>query len=141
MIEWIDENVAVGNWRDARDIDMLRNEGIDMIVDARILFDDSKGRKLRTPHIDLIHREIEFMLAMAGMGAKILVRCYHGRDRSPFVAMIYLSRRNGTSYDEAYRTVKEKRPITIFHRDWVKLFDASSTSPGNSINDDIGPPD
>ncbi|MCE5295763.1 MAG: dual specificity protein phosphatase family protein [Euryarchaeota archaeon] len=141
MIERIDGNVAVGNWRDARDIDMLRDEGIDMIIDARILFDDSNGHKLRTPHIDLIQREVGFMLVMAGMGAKMLVRCYHGRDRSPFVAMIYLARRNGTSYYEAYRAVKEKRPMTIFHWDWVKLFETRSPSPGNSINDDIGPPD
>jgi hypothetical protein len=136
MIEWIDGNLAIGNWRDARDADILRAEGIDLIVDARILFDDSNGRRRRTPFSELIARETSFMLALAGMGAKMLVRCYHGRDRSPFVAMIYLSKRRGIAYDEAYLIVKGKRPVTVIHSDWVKLFEAEYPSPARGMNDD-----
>ncbi|QLH74534.1 MAG: dual specificity protein phosphatase family protein [Methanomassiliicoccales archaeon] len=123
MIDWIDDNVAIGNWMDARNVKMLQREGIDLVLDSRVLFDDSKGRSRRTPKVDLIEREVRFILALAGMGAKVLIRCYHGRDRSPFVAMVYISRKLGISHLQAYEMVKERRRMTVPHWDWVDMLE------------------
>ena len=52
--------------------------------------------------------------------AKVLIYCNRGRDRSPFTAMLYVSKRYGLSYQEAYALVKSKRRETAFHWDWVR---------------------
>jgi protein-tyrosine phosphatase len=129
LIEWVDEHVAIGNWIDARDSNVLRNEGIDLIIDARSLFDDRAGRSLRTPRLELIVREADILIALGKTDAKVLVRCHHGRDRSPFVAMVYLSRKRAMSYHDAYHLVKQKRPMTVFHWDWVKLLESFTPGP------------
>lgn len=129
MIEWVDKNVAVGNWMDARDVEQLREEDIDFVIDARAFFDDSRGRGHRTPDLDQIIKEVSFMLTLASAGARILVRCHHGRDRGPFVAMIYLSQKKKISYDQAYHEVKKKRPRTELHWDWVEQLEAHTPGP------------
>lgn len=121
--------MAIGNWIDARDPNVLRNEGIDLIIDARSLFDDRAGRSSRTPRLDMIVREVDILIALGKIDAKVLVRCHHGRDRSPFVAMVYLSRKKGISYHDAYHLVKAKRPMTVFHWDWVKLLESHTPCP------------
>ncbi|OPY34266.1 MAG: Dual specificity phosphatase, catalytic domain [Methanomassiliicoccales archaeon PtaU1.Bin124] len=123
IIDWVDENVAIGSWRDARDVDHLRSQGIDLIVDSRILFDDSQGRDLRIPRVEHMLKVVGLMQIAAEAGARILVRCYHGRDRSPFVAMVYLNRRYGTPYRQAYVRVKQKRDRTVFHWEWVDILE------------------
>jgi hypothetical protein len=129
MMEWLDGSVAIGSWKDAGNDDILREAGIDVLVDARILFDDSDGRSHRTPRMNEIAREVKIILALKEIEAKILIRCHHGRDRAPFVAMVYLSTEKGISYQQAYKVVKEKRPRTVFHWDWVKLLESHTPGP------------
>jgi hypothetical protein len=136
MLEWVDENVAIGSWNDASDVNMLRRQGIDLIIDARTLFDDTHGRGQRTPIFDRILREVDLMLSLVELGAKILVRCHHGKDRSPFVVMVYLSKKKGASYHMAYHQVQNGRPRTVFHWDWVQLLEAHTPGP----QDDKGQP-
>jgi L-ascorbate metabolism protein UlaG (beta-lactamase superfamily) len=38
-MNWIDDFVAVGGWTDAFFIDALKEQDIDLIIDARTLFD------------------------------------------------------------------------------------------------------
>jgi hypothetical protein len=133
MIEWVDEQVAIGNWIDARDPSILYDEDIDLIVDARSLFDDSAGRNMRVPRLDRIVREADLMIELGKMGAKVLVRCHHGRDRSNFVAMVYLSRKGSISYHDAYHQVKMRRSMTVFHWDWVKMLESYTPGPHPDI--------
>ncbi len=43
-MDWIDDNVAVGNWRDAYSWRRLKKEGVDVIVDVRPFFDQRYGK-------------------------------------------------------------------------------------------------
>jgi hypothetical protein len=118
MMEWIDDKVAVGGRLDAFLLGRLRTNAIDLIIDARVFFDKDYGDK--QPLLDKIKRAVDALILLTEREQKVLVRCNRGRDRSPFMAMIYISKKYGKSYREAYELVKEKRPRTVYHWDWVE---------------------
>jgi protein-tyrosine phosphatase len=122
-MEWIDNYVAVGSYRDAVGVKGLLDQGIDLIIDARTLFDDTHGRSDRVPRPEKVKDAVDLILANEAMGAKILIRCHHGRDRAPFVAMAYVARKYELSFEDAYALVKERRPRTVFHWDWVRILE------------------
>jgi hypothetical protein len=115
-MNWIDDHVAVGNWVDATFANRLIQEGVELIVDARALFARDPPLFRPVPMIDKI-------VALAGLQAKVLIRCRWGRDRTPFVAMVYVSKRYGLSHRDAYERVRKNRPITVFHWDWVEMLE------------------
>ncbi len=110
-MDWIDEYVAVGGWRDI----FLRNHGI-YVVDIRALF-----YGMVEPLVDEVHMAVDRIVALSNQNRRILVRCLEGRDRAPFIAMVYVSRRYGLPYEKAYELVKQRRPRTVFHWDWVDM--------------------
>jgi len=129
MMEWVDANVAIGSSRDAGDRDDLQDLSIDFIIDARVLFDDTLGRDKRFPRLDHMTKVVDNLLLLVQNGSKVLIRCYHGRDRSPFVAMYYLSRKQNISYHHAYDIVKAARPRTVEHWDWMEMLELYRPSP------------
>lgn len=120
-MDWIDGNVAVGGRLDAASVRRRRRNGIDIIVDARVLFDRNYGEK--RPLADKLLKAADALVALSQQDMKVLIRCNRGRDRSPFLAMVYVAKRYGKSYEEAYRTIKEKRPRTVYHWEWVKALE------------------
>lgn len=122
-MNWIDDHVAVGNWVDAAYANRLIQEGIELIVDARTLFARNPPLFYPVPMIDEIEHAGDMLVALAGLEAKVLIRCRWGRDRTPFVAMVYLSKRYGLSHREAYERVRKNHPITVFHWDWVEMLE------------------
>ncbi len=120
-MDWIDEAVCVGNWLDARRRRRLKSENVDLIVDARILFDQGFLGRNRTPVVDAVIRVADLLVAVSEKKGKVMIRCRRGRDRSPFVAMVYVSRKYGMSHEDAYEMVKRKVPRTAYHWDWVKM--------------------
>jgi len=129
MIEWVDANVAIGSGRDAENRERLAEQGIDFVIDARILFDDSQGKAKRAPRLDHMTKVVDHLLLLVQDGGKVLIRCYHGRDRAPFVAMYYLSQKNNISYHHAYDIVKTARPRTVEHWDWMEMLEKYKPSP------------
>jgi hypothetical protein len=125
-VNWIDKNVAIGDWVDAGRINKLKRDGIELIVDARTLFERSPPCFRSVPMLDKVIHAAEMLVVLADMDAKVLVRCRRGRDRTPFVVMLYLSKKQGLSYREAYERVKQGRPVTVFHWEWVDLLEARS---------------
>lgn len=119
-MHWVDENVAIGNWIDAREVSRLKTEGVEMLIDARTLFNQTLGAIGRRPDVRRVRRAGELLAGVAGMGAKVLVFCRHGKDRSPFVVMVYASERYGMGYREAYELVRRKHRETVYHWDWVE---------------------
>jgi protein-tyrosine phosphatase len=110
-MNWIDECVAVGGWKDA----FLRHDGID-VIDIRKLFYGTVE-----PLVDEVQMAVDQMVALTNQNRRMLIRCREGKDRAPFIAMVYLSRRYGIPYEEAYELVKQRRPQTVFHWDWVDM--------------------
>ena len=54
--------------------------------------------------------------------APVLIHCHAGIDRSPFAVACYLVIEHGFEWTDAYEFVKEKRPQTIIHDDWMRSF-------------------
>lgn len=122
-MEWIDDTVAIGSWLDHRRHSLQKREGIELSLNARSLFDQRFFFVGRRPVRQRMERAADLLVYLSGKGVKVLVHCYHGRDRSAFVAMVYLSRRNGLSYQEAFKMVREGRPRAKYHQDWVEAMD------------------
>jgi hypothetical protein len=120
-MKWVDDIVAVGNWTDARDVDGLRSEGVDFMVDARALFTQSLLRFDKIPLVKEVLRVANLLVALSSLKPKVMIRCYHGRDRSPFVAMIYVSKKYDMTYKDAYDFVRQRVPRTVYHWDWVRM--------------------
>ncbi|MCX6653276.1 MAG: dual specificity protein phosphatase family protein [Methanomassiliicoccales archaeon] len=119
-MDWIDDFVAVGGWMDAISVHRRKEEGVELIIDARTLFD--RGRDLKhTPRIEQLLRAGDMLVALSDLDAKVLIRCRKGKDRTLFLAMIYVSKKYGLSYRDAYARVKEKRPRIAYYWDWVEM--------------------
>jgi protein-tyrosine phosphatase len=105
-------------------VEELRKENIDFVVDARTSFsedgcDDGFPYK---PDIERIMRTVKLLMAVSDMGARILVHCVLGMDRTPFVAMVYVDLKYyNKNWKKAYRCVKKRRPQTVYHWKWVAL--------------------
>lgn len=120
-MDWIDETICVGNWIDARNLDDLKSNGIDLIVDARALFNQGFLGKDREPIVERVLRIADLLVAISEKKPKVMIRCRRGRDRSPFVAMVYMSKKYGMPHEDAYGLVKQKVRRTVYHWDWVKM--------------------
>ena len=55
-------------------------------------------------------------------GARVLVNCNAGMERSPLAVAWYLYRKRLMEFQAAYELVKSQRPQTVFHNEWVKPF-------------------
>jgi protein-tyrosine phosphatase len=122
-MNWIDDFVAVSGWEDAMFINDLKEEDIDLIIDARTLFDGASGINVM-PIVGKIMRAGDMLVALTEFNAKVLVHCFAGIDRTPFVAMVYVSKKYDLPFKDAYEFVKKKNPSTVFHWDWVDILSA-----------------
>jgi hypothetical protein len=123
-MDWIDECIAIGNWVDARCVRNLKREKIDLIIDSRTLF-SRPGSFRNVPDMDLVIKSAQMMIELSMLNARVLVFCRHGKDRSPFLVMVYLNKKHGMPYDQAFQLIKSKRPRTIYHPEWLEKLDAS----------------
>lgn len=122
-MDWIDEHVAVGGWVDAFVVARLKKEEVDLIIDARTLFGRYRLSLKHYPYIEKVQRAAEMLVAISDLEAKVLVRCRRGRDRTPFLAMLYVCKKYAMSYKEAYEFVRSRRPQTVYHEEWVKMLE------------------
>jgi hypothetical protein len=129
-MDWIDDNIAVGNWVDAEEVAERKEKGVDLVLDARALFHRKKGLNPfeMEPFPEKVLRAADMLVALSayknarGYGVpKILIRCIWGVDRTPFVAAVYVNQKYGKPLDEAYRFVASKHPPTKFHWNWVEM--------------------
>ena len=125
-MNWIDDFIGVGDIIDANYVDDLRKQGVDFIVDARTLFESVRVGFLEEnrPVVAKILKAAKFLVALSDLDAKILIHCLADINRTPFLAMVYVSKKYKMSYEEAYKLVAEKRPNTRIHWDWVELLES-----------------
>ena len=74
----------------------------------------------------VIHKSIFLIDASLANDAPTLVHCNAGMDRSPFVVACFLYnrfKRPGYDANDAYDYVKERRPQTIIHDDWMEKYE------------------
>jgi len=122
-MDWTDEHVAVGSWVDAFVVARLKKEEVDLIIDARTLFGRYPLSLEHYPHINKVQRAAEMLVAISDLEAKVLIRCRRGRDRTPFLAMLYVCKKYAMPYKDAYEFVRSKRPQTVYHEEWVRMLE------------------
>lgn len=52
----------------------------------------------------------------------LLVFCHAGIDRSPFIVACYIAKNYEYTPESAYDYVKQERPQTIIHDDWMRKY-------------------
>ncbi len=108
-MDWIDSNVAVGSLLDAEEVVTLLKKDVDLIIDARLCFTHSPIMPIAENvmiHANLLH-------VLSKQGARTLIHCVWGIDRTPFLAMVYYAYKNVIPYQNAYEIVKSKHPGTV----------------------------
>ena len=116
-MDWIDTSISVGSLLDAEEVVTLLRKDVDLIIDARMCFTHPPWQ----PIVDKVLTSANLLRVLSDHGARTLIHCVWGVDRTPFLAMVYYTHKNGLSYQSAYEYVKLKHPSTVFHWDWVKL--------------------
>jgi hypothetical protein len=125
-MEWVNGNVAIGSWVDHIRHRWQARSGIDACIDARGVFRQRFLSIGRRPDPVRVARAVQLIHVLNGGGYKVLVHCHHGRDRSPFLVMAYLSEELGIGYQEAFELVREGRPRAKYHPDWVEGLQGTS---------------
>jgi protein-tyrosine phosphatase len=93
---------------------------VDLILDARLCFTHYPI----VPIAEKIITHANFLRVLSENGARTLIHCVWGVDRTPFLAMVYYAGKYGVPYRDAYELVKSKRPATVYHPDWIAVLPA-----------------
>jgi Dual specificity phosphatase, catalytic domain len=116
-MDWIDSNVAVGSLLDAEEVVTLLRKDVDLIIDARLCFTHPPIQ----PIVENVITSANLLRVLSEQGARTLIHCVWGVDRTPFLAMVYYAHKSGLSYQCAYEYVKSMHSTTVFHWEWVNL--------------------
>jgi protein-tyrosine phosphatase len=130
-LNWIDQWVGIGNLIDANLVDELRDQDVDFIMDVRTLFDATSPGLLHHHHpvMRKILKAASLLVTLSELDAKVMIHCLEGIDRTPFVAMVYVSQKYGMSYEDAYKRVAEKRTMRVFIGNGLLLESARAPPP------------
>lgn len=111
---WIDSQLMVGDMIDANIRSETQKIGIDFLIDIRQWFYGSGEAEPRENITEMVETLLEITKKY-----KVLIYCTAGIDRTPFVAMLYCHLKYGWDYYKSYDYVKEKRPETFIHYEWI----------------------
>lgn len=84
--------------------------------------------EIRHSAFQTIDKALEIIEAYVSKEAPILVFCHAGMDRSPFIVACYLTKHYEHTPESAYEYVKQERPQTIIHDDWMRAYQVRSDS-------------
>jgi len=123
-MNWIDDGLAVGDETDItrEGWDVLRKANIDLSIDIRNYFTMSKvGNMSDVNPLRKIWKFVDLLVQLTNAGWKIFIYCQAGIDRSPFVAMLYIHRKQELSFADSYKWIIRERPQTHEHWEWVEV--------------------
>ncbi len=123
MISWIDDSLAIGTSEDADTPEQLSRSDIDIVIDIRNLFDytDPDDWETAYPIPKKINRVVGLLHDLTEQGWKVMIKCFAGRDRSPFIAMLYIRKKQNLVAHDAYQYVMGKRPQTRPNYEWFDM--------------------
>jgi hypothetical protein len=125
-MDWITDGVAIGNYLEAQDPELLRRHGFRSVLslDGTLVSDDASrlgvsaveacrlidgaGNDLR-----VFRRAVEALGKLAKSHAPVLVHCHAGRSRSVAVVAGHLANTLSISAEEAIAQVTAKREVNV----------------------------
>jgi hypothetical protein len=125
-MDWITATIAIGDYCEAQDEDLLRREGLGSVLGLTSTLQGKKAGDLGLERIEIVplrdgpgnHFE-DFLRALSTLGQllaeapPILVHCRAGWHRSPVVVAGHLMQTRGLSADEAWSVVAARRQVTL----------------------------
>jgi dual specificity phosphatase 12 len=125
-VDWITDEVAIGNYLEALDAALLKHQGfrsvlsldgtlteqhaaqfgLSEVVSYRLI--DGPGNDLR-----VFRLAIEDLKRLAASHSPVLVQCHAGRSRSAVVVAAHLMEAYGLNPDQAIALVASKREINV----------------------------
>ncbi len=125
-MDWITEDIAVGNYLEAQDIDLLRREGVASVLSLDRTVTETDQSRLELAEVESIPLEdgpgndprmfrqaVEALERLLCVNKSVLVQCHAGRSRSVIVVAGYLMRKRGINADEALALVATRREISV----------------------------
>lgn len=121
MINQILGAIYIGDDHDAESIKLTKRKNITAFLDLTKLHIDVK---LDEEAKDQVKEAVEKLRNLLSDGHVVLVFCHAGIDRSPFVVAYYLYTYHKYlgDFQNIYNFVKERRPQTFQHWEWVSEF-------------------
>jgi dual specificity phosphatase 12 len=125
-VDWVTETIAIGNYLEARDAELLRRNRIRSALSLdrtlqdtspatlglaaieAVPLDDGPGNDLR-----LFERAVSALVSLCNLHAPVLVQCHAGRSRSAVVVAGYLMKTRGIDSGEALALIAAKREIKV----------------------------
>ncbi len=125
-MDWITDDIAIGNYLEAQDVDLLRQHGIKSIVSLNRTLHDADAARLGLQAVRSIPLEdgpgndprlfrlaVDAVEGLANSAKPVLVQCHAGRSRSVVVVAGYLMRTLGLDADAALARVAAKREVAV----------------------------
>jgi len=125
-MNWIIDTIAIGNYLDAQDKDLLQREGIVSVLSldgclAGRSPDEVGVRKVTVIKLQdgpgndpaLFLRAVDSVHRFVTQTPPVLVQCHAGRSRSVIVVAGYFIKTRGITPDEAVKLVASKREAQI----------------------------
>lgn len=125
-MNWITDQVAIGNYLEALDADLIRRESlaavlcldgslhgkspaeVGLIRIETVCLEDAPGNDPR-----VYVRAVDTLQGLVSDSPPVLAQCHAGRSRSVVVVAGYLVKYSGMPTDEAIRRVAARREIAI----------------------------
>src|SRR4051812_35590744 len=125
-VDWITDEIAIGDWRDAQDADLLRRECVWSILSLIGLLVGRSAESLGVERVEVFPlqdgpgddpvrfgRAVDLLGRLIAEGAPVFVHCRAGRSRSAAVVAAHLMRSRGFSAEEAVAFVAARRSIGL----------------------------
>jgi len=136
-MDWITDHIAIGNFLEAQDTDLLQKHSIRSILGLIRTLQSSDATRLGLQRIEVVPlqdgpgneprtflRAIELLEELVVQASPVLVHCHAGRSRSVVVVAGYLMKSMRIDADEALKMVTVKRESYVIPEmarllDWV----------------------
>jgi protein-tyrosine phosphatase len=125
-MDWITDRIAVGNYLDAQDVELLRKEAISSVLSLDRTLQGRNAAELGLKAIEVVPLEdaagndprlfreaVDALAMLESKAGPVLVQCHAGRSRSAVVVVGYLMRSLGLDIDTALAQVAAKREIAV----------------------------
>jgi atypical dual specificity phosphatase len=125
-MDWITDTIAIGNYREAQDAELLRRHGIVSVLSLDGTLEPRHAVELGLKEIDAVRLEdglgtdlrmlrwaVQALDRLVREAAPVLVHCTAGRSRAPSVVAGYLVQSLNIDADEALARVAARRETAV----------------------------
>lgn len=132
-MDWITESIAIGDWRDAQNAELLKQEGVSSILSLIGMFVGKSAEELGVQQLEIIPMQdgpgddlpkltqaVQALQRLTETSPPVLVHCRAGQSRSVAVVAAYLMKSKSLSCDEAIDMIAQKRHISM-NREMIEL--------------------